>query len=242
MPSLTLSDRLIWFAHCPKAGGTSVERMMVDLQGAAVGHLFWGWDLWWKGGGWRKADPPCSPQHLTWCDARAALPRPPDAVFATVREPLARMQSEHRWQATRRRGTRAGRLLARLPFPLWLRLMLEIARINPYAFDNHFRPQADFVPEGAVVFRLEDGLGPVAEWLAGQGAGRVAAPPHLLKGGSGTRSADPASRALAARAFAADHARFGYPVPAGLPPAPRTGALLRRIARGLAALERRGRL
>ena len=118
MPSLTLPDRLIWFAHCPKAGGTTVEKFMVSHWGEAVGHLHWGWDLWWKTGGWRVADPPNSPQHLIWRDAEAALAAPPDLVFAVVRDPVARMQSEHRWQRRLRRGSRLGRALALLPFGL----------------------------------------------------------------------------------------------------------------------------
>ena len=158
MPSLVLSDRLIWFAHCPKAGGTSVERAMVEPWGGAVGHLHWGWDLWWTRGGWRVADPPNSPQHFVWADALAALPRAPAVVFALVGDPAARMASEHAFQRRHRRGTGAGRALAQLPFSLWLRLMLAVARLNPHAFDNHLRPQVDFIPDSAAVFRLEEGL------------------------------------------------------------------------------------
>ena len=156
MPSLTLPDRLIWFAHCPKAGGTSIEQFMVAQWGEAVGHLHWGWDLWWKGGGWRVADPPNSPQHLIWEDALKVLPRAPDRVFALVRDPVARITSEYRWQRQGRRGTRLGKALACLPFPFWLRCMLALARQNPHAFDNHLRCQTDFIPEGAKVFRLEE--------------------------------------------------------------------------------------
>ena len=130
MPSLTLPDRLIWFAHCPKAGGTTVEKFMVSHWGEAVGHLHWGWDLWWKTGGWRVADPPNSPQHLIWRDAEAALAAPPDLVFAVVRDPVARMQSEHRWQRRLRRGSRLGRALALLPFGLWLRLCIQVPLWN----------------------------------------------------------------------------------------------------------------
>lgn len=212
MPSVTLDSRLIWFAHCPKAGGTSVERVLVDCFGDAVGHLSWGWDLWWRSGGWRRADPPNSPQHLIWEDAERALPGPPDVVFALVRDPVARMISECRYQRSARRGTRAGRWLAHLPFPIWLRLMLRLARLNPYAFDNHLRPQCDFIPEGAAIFRLEDGLEQVGAWMA-EHIGCPPLPatfPHRLSGRGTAPRIDPRDRALIARTFAADYARFGY--------------------------------
>ncbi len=214
MPSLALPDRLIWFAHCPKSGGTSIEQFMVTRWGHRVGHLHWGWDLWWRKGGWRVADPPNSPQHLTWADAAAVLPKPPDAVFAVVRDPVARLASEHRWQRRGRRGTALGKALAFLPFSLWLRLMLAAAARNPHSFDNHFRPQGDFVPETAQVFRLEDGLAPVIGWLAGM-AGEAALPsdlPHAIPT-RGASPVDPRDRALIGRVFAGDYARFGYAPP-----------------------------
>lgn len=243
MPSLTLPDRLIWFAHCPKAGGTSVEQFMVSQWGEAVGHLHWGWDLWWRRGGWRVADPPNSPQHLVWDDACARLDRVPDAVFAVVRDPAARMASEHRWQRRGRRGTWVGRAVARLPFSFWLRVMLAMARRNPFAFDNHLRPQADFVPPEARVFRLEDGLGPVADWLVDvAGASSVTEPvPHALANGDAPKIAAQ-DRALIEAAFQEDYARFGYA---------RSRAVARRgwvdvvaavLAVPLVWLDRRGRL
>lgn len=217
MPSLTLCDKLIWFAHCPKAGGTSVEQFMVAHWGDAIGHLHWGWDRWWRRGGWRVANPPNSPQHLTWADACSCLPRPPDAVFAVVRDPVARMASEHRWQRHGRRGTRIGKALAWLPFPLWLRLMLAVADRNPHAFDNHFRPQAEFVPDTAHVFRLENGLGQVATWLV-ETLGTPDSPdavlgagfPHAIPTHKKTAAVAPAERALIGAVFAVDYARFGY--------------------------------
>lgn len=241
MPSLALPDRLIWFAHCPKAGGTSVERVMVERWGDRVGHLHWGWDRWWRRGGWRLASPPNSPQHLVWADALAALPTPPDAVFALVREPGARMASEHAFQRRHRRGTRAGRALAYLPFSFWLRLMLATARLNPHAFDNHLRPQADFVPEGAAVFRLEDGLGAALDWLAAATGAALPAPPHELKSG-GLQPLSPADRARIAASHAADHARFGYPAPGAAPGRDALDLLAAALAPVVVALDRRGLL
>ncbi|MEM9843194.1 MAG: sulfotransferase family 2 domain-containing protein [Pseudomonadota bacterium] len=243
MPSLTLSDRLIWFAHCPKAGGTSLEQLMVATWGPAVGHLHWGWDRWWRKGGWRVADPPNSPQHLVWADATARLPRSPDVVFALVRDPVARMASEHRWQRRHRRGTRLGKLLAHLPFSLWLRLMLQVAQRHPHAFDNHLRPQADFVPETARVFRLEDGLAPAVRWLSeatgtALDTGEI---PHALPSGRGAEMVR-ADQALIARAFAADYARFGYALPDMSPRVGVADALAALLAPPVAWLDRRGAL
>lgn len=214
MPSLTLENSLIWFAHCPKAGGTSVERMLIDHFGAdSVSHLHWGWDLWWKRGGWRKADPPNSPQHLTWEDAVKKLPRLPDQVFALVRDPVDRMTSEKKWQRCIRRGTWAGKLLAALPFSLWLRIVLAMAKRDAHVFDNHLRPQTDFVPQFARVFHLEHGMGAVADWLAQFTEGvNFGSPPHLLST-KGSCQLRPEDAALIAFSFASDYEVFQYEKP-----------------------------
>lgn len=213
MPSLSLPHCLIWFAHCPKAGGTSVEQFMVAQWGDGVGHLHWGWDLWWKQGGWRQADPPNSPQHLIWEDALAVLPRAPDLVFGVVRDPVARIASEYRWQRRGRRGTRLGKALACLPFPIWLRLMLALAERHPHALDNHLRPQAEFIPKGARVFHLEEGLGPVLAWLSeATGRPHETPVPHAIPTGQNTVPGK-GDVARIARFFAEDYARFGYARP-----------------------------
>jgi len=243
MPSLSLEDRLIWFAHCPKAGGTTIETLLVDTWKDRVGHLRWGWDLWWKQGGWRVATPPSSPQHLIWTDASEVLSISPDIVFALVRDPVRRLMSEHRYQRKYRRGRRAGRALACLPFSFWLRLMLAVARRNPYAFDNHLRPQTDFIPSHARVFRLEEGIEPVVNWLGDvTGKSGLSVPAPMLKTGSSAVPA-PDTVALIEEAFAEDYARFGYDrLSDPLPDRGLLDRLAEALAPGVAALERRGLL
>jgi len=244
MPSLTLHDRLIWFAHCPKAGGTTIEQFMVAQWGDGVGHLHWGWDLWWRGGGWRSEGPANSPQHLVWDDALETLPSHPDLVFAIVRDPVTRMQSEYRWQRQSRRGTRLGRALSYLPFGLWLRVMLSLAERHPYAFDNHFRPQSAFVPEGAKVFKLEEGLDPALCWLAVQTG--VSHDPDEVKHTNTTGRATPiASQAVAriVQVFGEDYSRFGYPKPKVDSPVHNwVDRGIKTLVPGLVWLDRRGRL
>jgi hypothetical protein len=217
MPVLALDHRLIYFAHCPKAGGTSIEKFMVARWGNRVGMLGWGWDrLWFAQRGQRADSPPCSPQHYVWQDAAPRLPSPPDAVFAIVRDPVARMVSEYRYQRAERRAGRLGALVRGLDFSTWLHLMAEVHARNPYAFDNHFRPQSEFVPDGARVFRLEDGLGAVGAWLCAQ-AGETPPHemPHDLKSPSRGSAVVPsqADIALIRTWFEVDFRRFGYRLP-----------------------------
>ena len=243
MPSLTLPDRLIWFAHCPKAGGTSIEQIMVAHWGEAVGHLHWGWDLWWRKGGWRVADPPNSPQHLVWADAEAQLPHAPDIVFALVRDPVTRIASEYRWQRQKRRGTCIGKALAYLPFSLWLRVMLAVAARNPHAFDNHFRPQSDFIPECARVFRLEDGLDKVVQWLSeSAGAPLEAIPIPKAIATRAVTKPRAGDYARIAHAYGADTARFGYSAPCDLVTPDWGDRIAKWLAPLVAVLDRKGAL
>jgi len=244
MPSLTLDGRLIYFAHCPKAGGTSVERFMVERWGAAVGMLGWGWDRAWARRGQLPGEIPCSPQHLVWEDALRVLPRAPDHVFTVVRDPVARMVSEYRYQRSGRLTGPVGRPLRGLGFSSWLRLMFALADRNPYTHDNHFRPQVDFVPNaGVTVFRLEDGLDPVLRWLcdrAGEPAPGVS--PHDLKAVGGIRALpSPEDRVLILGRYRGDCLRFGYPLPeeAG-GPAPAVSGLVRAAAAAVDGFYRRG--
>lgn len=249
MPSLALDGRLIYFAHCPKAGGTSIERFMVDRWGERVGLLGWGWDrLWAWQGGERAGGIPSSPQHYIWTDAAGVLPDQPDAVFAVVRDPVARMVSEYRYQKSERRTGRMGRVLHLLDFSTWLHLMAAVHARNPYAFDNHLRAQAEFVPEGATVFRLEDGLAEVGAWLCRQANEQPPSDmPHDLK--SAARPIPVVLHAtdiaLISSWFAEDFQRFGYPVPdPGLadpdPAIARRHHVVRWLAPAVDALYRRG--
>jgi hypothetical protein len=244
MPSVELNGRLIYFAHCPKAGGTSVERFMVDRWGSAVSLLGWGWDRRWARRGERAGEIPSSPQHYVWEDARRALPRAPDEVFTVVRDPVARMVSEYRYQQAGRLTGPFGRPVRGLGFGAWLRLMFALAERNPYTHDNHFRPQVAFVPAaGARVFRLEDGLLPVLAWLAELAGEPVPeAVPHDLKTDRG-RPVVPsaADKALIHHRFREDYESFGYVAPdAPERPEPYRPGVLRAAAMLLDPLYRRG--
>lgn len=152
MPIIRISGKLVYFAHVPRAAGTSVERYLRARFGplafADPAYLSVPEPMRWTRS---------SPQHVT----REALDRlfPDrffDASFAIVRHPYDRLHSvflrQRDIEQTIPEGTVFADWVASLPQPR-------------FALDNHTRPMLDFIPKGARIFRLEDGLGQVVDWL-----------------------------------------------------------------------------
>lgn len=72
-----------------------------------------------------------------------------DKIFTIVRHPFDRMRSEYYWQLKQKLTNLA-------PAP-WLDSVTDTVKLNPYAFDNHIRPQSEFIPSPTVkIFHLED--------------------------------------------------------------------------------------
>ena len=231
MPIARAGGRIILFAHVPKAGGTSVEAYLA----ARFGPL--GLIDRRAHAGVRGTGLITPATHLTAGDLAELAPPRVDHAFAVVRDPLARLLSEHRYQSGVSR-------LSRLGLSLWIETVLRAAAAEPRLYENHIRPQGDLVPKGAEVFRLEDGLGAIPPWLdAVLGEAR----PDLVIGHANARPAAPARlmRADVTRAaafYADDYARFGYapPDPAAYPDGPRRPSCARALARALVARQRRG--
>ena len=150
MPLARLGQTLLYFAHIPKTGGTSVETYLRAKGQVALHHN--------KPGEWLK----CSPQHMQAALVTAFFP--PgfcDHSFTVLRDPVARLKSEYRHRIGR--AAARGRQIA--PFDAWAPRVLGLALKNPYVLDNHLRPQAEFVTPQMRLFRLEDGLDPVYDWI-----------------------------------------------------------------------------
>lgn len=152
MPIIRISGKTVYFAHVPRAAGTSVERYLRARFGAlafADPHYL----ALPEERRWTRS----SPQHVT----RGALDRlfPKgffDASFAIVRHPCDRLHSvflrQREIERTIPEDTRFADWVMTLPQP-------------EFALDNHTRPMLDFIPQGSRIFRLEDGLGQVVDWL-----------------------------------------------------------------------------
>lgn len=169
MPILKTGAKLIYFAHIPKAGGSSVDAYL-RTKGSLSFQI-----------SQRPADLPGTPQH--WHDALIAPLFAPDffdARFAVLRDPVARMMSEFLWRSDplkplqrlarplrggAARRIRVGGSKQSLSFDEWVPRALDAYAADPWIYDNHLRPQRDFVRDDDQLFALEDGLNPVFRWI-----------------------------------------------------------------------------
>ncbi|MEH6552199.1 MAG: sulfotransferase family 2 domain-containing protein [Pseudomonadales bacterium] len=144
MPFFESAQQKILFVHIPKTGGTSIEVWLDNLLPM---------------GFYQNGIPDvlrCSPQHLTMHDIRSIFWKVKwDYAFSIVRNPYTRMESEYFYRTS----------TAEVTFSDWLLKNLENYLGDNYIFDNHFRPQNEFLGYGLEVFRLEDGLGQVVSKL-----------------------------------------------------------------------------
>ena len=84
-----------------------------------------------------------------------------DHSFAVLRDPVERLKSEYRHRA--KRAASLGKQID--DFDTWAPRVLKRSLRKPYLFDNHIRPQSEFVFPGMRLFRFEDGLEPVFDWI-----------------------------------------------------------------------------
>ena len=200
------AGKLLFYAHVPKTGGTSIEHFLTANFGE-VG-LF---DDTWTAFRSFETGFVTSPQHLAASAVERIFPEGAiDYSFAVVRHPLDRMLSSFRFQANG--GLREK--LRHIGFSAWCEAMLSAAEREPTFSDNHFRPQSDLVPEGAEVFQLEEGLEPLERRLA-----EVLGQPSLQHGveRKNVSRPEPANMRLTQADvqrinafYAADFERFGY--------------------------------
>lgn len=227
-------NRLILFAHVPKAGGTSVETY---LEARFGGLMFR--DHSWANTDLGRRSLVASPQHLDGPDLDRLFPAGAiNFSFAVVRDPVARAVSEYKyqnWPHNIRSPWR--RRFAKFGFSVWLAMALAAARRDPLFLDNHMRPQVEMLPREVEVFRLEDGFAALIARL--DTVTGTTAPDleigHELRGPGPDRTARPSRQdlALIVAAFSEDFARFGYAVP-DLAAAPDDGLSFARHALGRA--------
>lgn len=195
------------FHHIPKAAGTTVETWLQARFGV-IGL----YDP-------RHRDRPAfqrwsrtSPQHLLFEDFERLFPSALIASsFAVCRHPVERAISAYRNALTR------GYLPRGPSLEDWLRHVLSNQDRYPYAFDNHLRPQKQFVGEDTIVFRLEDGMDAVFDWLENKFGDPATPIERVSANRAWTEQSDmqrvrlpPSSLRWMRDVYAADFERFGY--------------------------------
>jgi hypothetical protein len=202
MPLAHHNGQSIFFAHVPKTGGSSVEDYLIQRFGPL--SLI---DVN-KRTGVTGTGLIVPATHLAAIDIKELVPHDLAYSFAVVRDPLRRLESEFRYQS----GVSQ---MSKLGFSPWLKVMLKAASAEPRLYENHIRPQSDLVPEGAEIFKLEDGFDTM---IARLDAVTGHATPQLTVPHINTRKKEPITMSRADVAalvdfYAADYDRFGYPRP-----------------------------
>jgi hypothetical protein len=219
MPICRAAGKLIHFAHVPKCAGTAVEKYL-EARFGALGMIDRRFGARSPAEAWSLSPP----QHMPEAVRRDLLPDSLfDAQFAIVRHPAARLRSVFLFQREIERA-----LPPRMGFVPWLKTLPRTLALDPYALHGHLRPMVETVPEPAQLFRLEDGLDAVVDWLddlTGDPAGedlRQIAPDNVLAARMKHLGRDmpdlrltPVACALVAEIYAEDYTRFGYAVEIG---------------------------
>jgi hypothetical protein len=209
MPIFKASDKLIYYAHVPKCGGSAVAWYLKNRFG----------DIAFSDTQQTRHDPASlwsktSPQHIDTQSLSRLFPDGFfDAVFTIVRHPVPRLISAYHFQLEVEK-----RISEQVQFSEWLEDITEMRRDDPFLYDNHVRPMAEIVPEGAKVFHMEHGLDGLILWCD-QITGSKAEPraiPQVNKRGeySGSKTVrarpTPADLERIAEIYAEDFTRFGY--------------------------------
>ena len=142
MPVFTKRECNILFIHIPKCAGSTVEKISAKL----------GWSESFSVRGKRLSDIKYYKASLQHLHAKALMtifdPNYFDATFTIVRNPYARLKSEYYWQ--KYKG------ITEKPAPLWIEETLKLYKTNNYLYDNHIRPQHEFLIDSAEIFKLEE--------------------------------------------------------------------------------------
>jgi hypothetical protein len=155
MPAIIDNNFSILFVHIPKTGGTSIEDYLQRRFGSislSDPNWFYKTSCFFKTNNIIDTAFKVSPQHLTISDIDILNLKKWNFCFSIVRNPLDRIISEFKFQNT------LNIELTKLGFSHWLKLTLPLAKRIPTLYDNHIRPQVDFISSNCKIFKYEDGL------------------------------------------------------------------------------------
>jgi len=143
MPVYLKDNIKVLFVHIPKCGGSSFsERMtgrgwreVLSIKGIHAERLNFLY---------------CSLQHMHASKLKQMVhPCKFDNILTLVRNPVNRLKSEYTWQV--RQG------MTNLAPRKWINRVFSEYEKNNFVFDNHIRPQHEFLLDSSLIFKLEEG-------------------------------------------------------------------------------------
>jgi hypothetical protein len=192
MPLFRHKNKVIFFVHIPKTGGSSVEHCL--RQSGAIRALHYHKRLDYL---------ECTMQHMHAELHEILVPEQfHDGSFAVVRHPIDRLLSEYKWRL------KLGQINRK--FDDWVNHTFNRYADNPYIMDNHIRPQSEFIGKGTKTYRFEDGLDIVVLELAELLHIKPQKIEHRRKGDDVTIQWSKTTAERAKRFYAEDFRNFEY--------------------------------
>lgn len=154
MPVYSKNNKYILFIHIPKSGGSTLSKVLINK----------GWD---ESFCIRKKTLEnikylnCSSQHFHRETIKKIFNLNKfDKIFTIVRNPFERLKSEYYWQLKQN-------IVSNTLPKEWLNNVFDEYKENKFIYDNHIRPQNEFILEKAKIFKLEEGMDKVYEFILG---------------------------------------------------------------------------
>lgn len=150
MPIFTTDSKRILFVHIPKTGGATIEQHL---------RRFGKIDLF--NGRPQGSDLPCSPQHFHIKQLKSLFNfNKFDYIFTVMRCPFERLKSEFKMRKKSQiKKCRKDNHKTALPdFNTWVGETLGLYNQNPFIYDNHIRPQTEFINNKVKIFDFELGV------------------------------------------------------------------------------------
>ena len=197
MPIFEKNGRRVAFIHIPKAAGSSVEKMF-KADGRSMSLFKQTYD------GYTVSD-----QHKTYSSLKEDLHDLDELdSFTITREPFSRLVSEWGYQTDRIQSSA-------LDFHDFVRHVECSLKVNKEYWDNHFRPQTDFLDDRMnAVIKMERMQEELPSFLQERGILSGAVIPHANKVNDGnTRrqiSLDAETRERIMRVYERDYLELGY--------------------------------
>jgi hypothetical protein len=191
MPFFKVNGTMALFVHIPKTGGTSLNAWLEQNCQSPPFPFD------------KPSNTKVSPQHFASDIYERLLPDGVvDYAFTIVRHPFSRIVSEYKWRTKKNDGESFEKFLTRA---------LRRFRKDATAFDNHIRPQSDFLLPGIEIFKFEDGLNTAQSKIAERL--RITASPRLQSlylGRETNITLSTSGLNKIRRIYKADFERFGY--------------------------------